>query len=199
MSNIAPGFSSRASDQDVRHELQHLKEHWWWLLLLGALLLIAGLVALSYPFVTSIGVTVVLGATLFIAGIAMIVSSFWTGTWSAFLVQLLVGILYLVVGMLTMDSPVEASGAITLLVAAMFIVAGIFRMAAAVAIRFPQWGWVLLNGALALILGVLVYKQFPESSLWLIGTLFGIDMIFNGWAYIMLALTVRKIEVAGDN
>ncbi len=182
---------STIQDENVRHELIHLKRHWWGLLLLGALLIICGIVALSYPFITTLSVAIVLGAALLVAGIATIVSSFWTGSWSAFLVQVLVGILYTVVGMMTMDSPVAASGALTLLVAAMFIVGGIFRMAAAIMIRFPQWGWVLLNGAVALVLGILLYKQFPESALWLLGTIFGIDMILFGWCWIMLALEVR--------
>ena len=198
MSNVKTEVTVSDTSGELQHELQHLKDSWWWFLLLGCLLVLGGIVAISYPLVMSVSVTIVLGATLFIAGIAMIVSSFWTGAWSAFLVQLLIGILYLVVGILTMESPVQATGAITLLVAAMFIVAGIFRMVAAVTIRFPQWGWVLLNGALALILGVLVYKQFPESGGWLIGTLFGVDLLFNGWSYVMLALNLRSTEITED-
>jgi len=184
------------SSGHVRHELLHLQKHWWCLLLLGVLLVICGMVALAYPFFSSVSVVMVLGAALFIAGIAMIVSSFWTGSWSAFLVQLLVGIVYAVVGMLTMEAPIAATGAMTLLVAAMFMLAGIFRMAAAITLRFPQWGWVLLNGAVALILGVFVYKQYPESAIWLIGTLFGVDMLLNGWTWIMLSLEVRNTEVS---
>jgi uncharacterized membrane protein HdeD (DUF308 family) len=195
MSSVASEVTGSDPTGKIQHELQHLKDHWWWFLLLGALLVLGGIVALAYPLVTSVSVTIVLGATLFIAGLAMIISSFWTGNWSAFLVQLLIGILYLVVGVLTMESPGEATGALTLLVAAMFIVAGIFRIVAAVTIRFPQWGWVVLNGALALILGVLVYKQFPESATWLVGTLFGIDLMFNGWSYVMLGLQVRNTKL----
>lgn len=164
----------------ARHELVHLKKSWWWFLLLGILLVIGGAVAVAYPFISSLSVVVVLGAVLLIAGIAMVVASFWTGTWSGFLIQLLIGLLYIVTGLLISDSPVEATGALTLLVAAMFILAGIFRMVAAITIRFPQWGWVLLNGAISLILGVLIYKQYPGSATWLIGTLFGVDLIFNG-------------------
>ncbi len=190
---MSPSTNSPAlTSDDVRHELIHLKKHWWGLLLLGGLLVVCGIVALSYPFITTVSVAVVLGAVLLVAGIATIVSSFWTGSWSAFLVQVLVGILYTVVGMMTMEAPVAASGALTLLVAAMFIVGGIFRMAAAIMIRFPQWGWVLLNGAVALVLGILLYRQFPESALWLLGTIFGIDMILYGWVWIMLALELRR-------
>ena len=122
------------------------------------------------------------------------ICSFWTGTWSAFLTQMLIGIIYVVVGLVAAESPAQTAGALTLLAAAMFIIAGIFRMVAAITIRFPQWGWVLLNGAVALILGIMVFKQFPNSALWLIGTLFGIDLIFNGWTWVMLSIEVYRIK-----
>ena len=182
--------------QELQHELQHLSKSWWWFLLLGILLIVCGIVAIAYPFISSVSIVIVLGAMLLIAGTAMVISSFWTGSWSAFLVQLLIGILYVVVGLLITEAPLESTGAFTLLAAAMFIMAGIFRITAAIAIKFPQWGWTVLNGAVSLILGVMIYKQFPVSALWLIGTLFGVDMILNGWNWIMLSLEVRSIPLA---
>lgn len=181
--------------EKLQHELAHLKSHWWWFTLLGGLLALCGIIAIAYPFASSVGVVVVLGTLMLIAGIAIIVSSFWTGTWSAFLVQLLIGILYSVVGLMMTEAPGKAAGALTLLVAAMFVIAGIFRMVAAITLQFPQWGWVLLNGAVALLLGIMVFKQFPESAIWLIGTLFGVDLLFNGWTWIMLSLQVRNAEL----
>ncbi|MCR9296155.1 MAG: HdeD family acid-resistance protein [bacterium] len=176
-------------------ELAHLKQHWWWMTVLGALLAICGIFAIAYPLVSSVSVVFALGAVLLIAGIAVIISSFWTGTWSAFLVQLLIGVIYAVVGVMITETPVEATGALTLLAAAIFVVAGIFRMVAAISIRFPQWGWVLLNGAVSLLLGVLIFKQYPASALWLIGTLFGVDMLFNGITWIMLSFDIRNLKI----
>ncbi len=183
---------------ELRHELEKFQDQWWWFALLGGLLIVGGMVALSTPFVASISVVFVLGVIMLVSGIAMIVSSFWTGAWSAFLIQLLIGILYTVVGVLVMESPVASTAALTLLVGGIFIVAGIFRMVAAIVIQFPQWGWVLLTGALSLILGILVYKQFsaePGTAMILIGVLFGIDLIFNGFTWVMLAFDIRNTRV----
>ena len=198
MSSARTRISVSDPSGNLQHELEHQKQYWWCFLLLGVLLLICGIVAITYPFVTSLGVVILLGTVLLIAGVAMVVSSFWTGTWSAFLVQLLIGMLYIVVGLLTTESPVEATGALTLLVAAMFMLAGIFRIVAAIVIRFPQWGWVMLNGAITLVLGIIIYKHYPESALWLIGTLFGVDLILNGWSWIMLSNEVRTIEITDE-
>ena len=175
-------------------ELAEFKDKWWWFLILGALMILGGIIAIAYPLLSSVSVVIVLGSLLFIAGVAMLISAFWTRNWSAFLIQLLIGILYVVLGLLTMEAPVQVTGALTLMLAAVFIVSGIFRMVAAIAMQFPEWGWVMLGGALSLILGVMVYKQFPERSLVLIGLLFGIDLILTGVTWIMLAIDVRKIN-----
>jgi uncharacterized membrane protein HdeD (DUF308 family) len=79
------------------------------------------------------------------------------------------------------------------LVAAIFLmVGGVFRIISALADRFSGWGWVLLNGVVTLMLGILIYKGWPETGLWAIGLFIGIEMIFNGWAWIMLAAVLRS-------
>jgi uncharacterized membrane protein HdeD (DUF308 family) len=84
------------------------------------------------------------------------------------------------------------------LLAAFFIVAGLFRIAAALVVRFPRWGWALLNGVVTLMLGVIIYKRFPGDALWVIGILVGVEMLFHGWTWIMLSLAIRKIPELAD-
>src|SRR5215208_7298944 len=155
----------------IEHELRHLKEEWWWFLVLGILLLVSGLVAIGYPAISSVAIVMVLGMSLMVSGIATIVATFWAGKWSAHLLQLLVGIFYTVVGFLIMDMPVTSAASLTLVVAAMFLVVGILRSVAALTIRYPQWGWSLLSGVLTTLIGVLIYKNFPDTALWAIGAL----------------------------
>jgi uncharacterized membrane protein HdeD (DUF308 family) len=57
----------------------------------------------------------------------------------------------------------------------------------------PGSGWILFDGIVTLILGVLVWRQWPSSSLWVIGTLVGISMIFTGMTRLMLSLAVRRL------
>lgn len=177
----------------VRHELARLQKDWWWFLLLGILLTVGGVFAISYPCVTSQAVVVVLGTVLVIGGVATIVASFWTGRWSAFLLQVLIGILYIVTGIVMTDVPAESAAILTLFVAASFVVSGIFRIVAALTEKFPQWGWVLLNGLITMMVGIMIIKTFPQSAVWVIGLLIGLEMIFNGWTWIMLSLAIRNL------
>ena len=182
--------------EQLRAEFRHLRTAWWWLLLFGILLVICGTAALVVPAVTvltSFVVVVVLGVALMVAGLATIITSFWMGKWSGTLLQLLIGILYLVVGFAITDTPGKSVVAMTALLAAFFIIAGLFRIAAALVVRFPHWGWALLNGVVTLLLGVVIYRHFPQSALWVIGILVGVEMLFHGWCWIMLSLAVRRI------
>jgi uncharacterized membrane protein HdeD (DUF308 family) len=195
---IAPAGASPPGLPPIStHELQHLGAHWLWLLLLGVLLALAGTVAIIVPPATvgtTLVVTIILGAILMVGGVATIVSSFWIGRWSGFLVQLLVGIVYLACGFVMTEKPVVSAVAMTIFIAVSFIVLGVFRSVGALVLRFPQWGWALLNGVITLLAGILIYRQLPFDALWIIGLLVGLEMLFNGWTWIMLALVLRRIH-----
>jgi uncharacterized membrane protein HdeD (DUF308 family) len=180
----------------VKHELQHLRSHWLWIMLMGVLLIGAGTAAIVVPQVTvgtTFAVVVFLGVLLMVGGVATIVSAFWVGKWSGFLIQLLVGILYLACGFVVTENPVISALTMTVFVAVSFAVLGIFRIVAALVLRFPQWGWALLNGVVTFLAGVIIYRQLPFDALWVVGLLLGLEMLFNGWTWIMLGWAVRSI------
>ena len=80
------------------------------------------------------------------------------------------------------------------MIALFLLVAGLFRIVASLLIQFHDWGWVLLNGIITLILGLMILRQFPSSGLWVIGMFVGIDMLFNGWTWIMLSIGLRGLN-----
>ena len=180
-----------SADKLIEHELNTVRNHWGWFLVLGILLIVGGVAAIAYPFFSSLGAVLVLGVILIIGGIFTIVGAFWAGKWSAFFLQLLIGILYLVAGIAIRDTPIESLDLLSLFVAAFFIVAGAFRIVVALVERFPKWGWALLNGVVTLLIGVIIYDSYPTSALWAIGVLVGVELLFNGWTWVMLSLALR--------
>jgi uncharacterized membrane protein HdeD (DUF308 family) len=177
----------------IRHELQHLRNEWWWFLVLGILLVVGGTVSLVYPFVASVAAVMVLGVSLMVSGVATVVTSFWAGKWGATVLQLLIGVFYVVTGFLIMDAPIASTVSLTLVMAVLFLVLGIMRCAAALVLRFPQWGWLVLSGAITALLGIVIYKNLPETALWAIGTLVGVQLLFDGWYWIMLGVSLRRL------
>lgn len=197
MSNdVVTTLDARTPGDQLRREFQHLRSSWCWFFSLGILLAVCGLAALIFPaltILTSFVAVVILGVSLMVAGIGTILASFWAGRWSGLLLQWLIGILYVVVGFSITDTPVKGVVAVTALLAAFFIVAGMFRIVAALIVRFPNWGWALLNGVITLLMGVVIYRHFPQSPLWVIGVLVGVEMLFHGWNWIMLGLAIRSL------
>jgi uncharacterized membrane protein HdeD (DUF308 family) len=185
---LFPRFSASSPD------LPALRDHWRWFLSLGIVMVVLGSIAIGWACVVSVTVaaTWLIGFLLLASGITEIVNSFLAGRWSGMLVHLLTGILYAVVGIMIIDQPENSAIQLTLIIAIFLIVGGIFRIVMALSERFPGWGWVVLNGAVTLLLGLLIYKQWPASGLWAIGLFVGIDLIFNGWAWIMLSLGLRQ-------
>jgi uncharacterized membrane protein HdeD (DUF308 family) len=178
---------------ELQRELGHLRSSWCWILSLGVLLVLCGAIAIVYPVLSSLAAISVLGVVLIVGGVATIIGAFWAGKWSGFLVQLLVGILYVGAGFVVTDRPLVSVVLLTVFVAVSFIVMGTFRALAAMIIRFPQWGWALLNGIVTLLVGIIIYRHLPFDALWVVGLLVGLEMLFSGWTWIMLSLALRAL------
>lgn len=181
----------------LRHELEAIRGQWIWLLVLGIVLVVAGTLAVGAPLVASLATALFLGVMLLIGGVGQLVGSFWTREWSGFFLMLLMGLLYVVVGLLFLNRPVSALEALTLLLACALMVGGAFRIVGSLMHRFPHWGWICAGGVLNLILGILIWQQWPLSGFWVIGLFVGIDMMFNGWTWIMLALRLKRLPKLG--
>jgi uncharacterized membrane protein HdeD (DUF308 family) len=136
---------------------------------------------------------VTIGVLLLLGGIAETVGAFWCRGWSGFFLHLLSGLLSIVVGVLFLRAPVNALLALTLLVACFLMVGGIFKIVAALSYRFGAWGWALASGIIDLILGVMIWQDWPASALWVIGLFLGINLVFRGVNWIALGLGLRAL------
>jgi uncharacterized membrane protein HdeD (DUF308 family) len=161
------------------------------LLVMGALLIVVGLVAISSSFIATLATVVILGVLLMVGGAVEIIDAFLGRGWRGFWMHLLAGILYLVLGFLMVQRPLAAAAFFTLMIAAAFFIGGLFRIVVSLSERFYGWGWVLLNGVISVVLGVLIWQEWPETAVWVIGLFVGIDMLFAGWSLVITAMTVR--------
>lgn len=171
-----------------------LKRRWRSVLWLGILLLVLGIIATSLaPFLT-LATMVLLGGLLIVVGMLQGLHAFAYRRWGGFFVDLLASLLYLVVGFLIVANPGATAEALTLLIALFLIFGGIFRIAIASMIRFHNAVWLLIHGAINLLLGILIWRQWPLSGHLIIGLFVGLDLIFNGVSLIMLGLAARKLD-----
>jgi len=175
------------SGSPLRDELQHLRSQWVLLLILGIGLVLTGTMAIISSFVATLATVTFVGTLLVIGAIMQVVNAVTCRNWRGFFVYLLGGVLYGVVGLIMMNHPLAAAAGLTLMIAASFMVGGILRIVVAASERFHGWPWVMINGFISVFLGVFIWRHLPETAFWLIGTFVGIDLIFGGASWIMLA------------
>ena len=181
---------------ELHHELSALRGNWFWFVLLGVVLVVLGTIALGSVAIASLAAAAVIGVLLLLGGAAEAVGAFWCRCWSGFFLELLSGVLSIVVGLLFLRAPAGALAAQTLLVACFLMVGGIFKVVSSLAYRFATWGWSLAGGIIDMILAQMIWQEWPAPALWVIGLFVGIDMIFNGWTWIMLALRLKSLPRA---
>jgi uncharacterized membrane protein HdeD (DUF308 family) len=190
---MSPGFPYFVADG---REMELLRGKSLWVSILGGLLILLGLLALAYPVLATVETAIVFGGLLLVSGVLQVSTAAWARGWGGLFLNVLVGLLYAFVGMVLIDRPQLAATELTLLLAVFLVAAGLVRVVAALLHRFSGWGWVLLNGAVSLRLGVLIWRHWPGDGLWVIGTLVGIELLFSGWSLVMLGLAVRASEKA---
>jgi len=180
----------------LEEERQALRGNWGWLLALGVLLIVVGGMAVSYPLMATLATVSFFGVLLLCGGGVEIASAIWARRWGGFFLHLFIGLLYFFVGVAILDRPAIGAAGYTLMLAVFFVAGGLLRIVFAIAHRFSGWGWTLVSGVVTLLLGMLIWRDLPESAFWVIGTFVGIDLIFNGWSWVMLGLALRSIPAS---
>jgi len=173
-----------------------LKHASTWSIVWGVSLIILGMFAIGSPALAAVAVNVVIAWLLIIAGVVHAIVAFHSHSAGSVIWKLLVGIAYLCFGAYLIMHPVLGVASLTLVLASLFLIEGILDIVLFFNMRSVKGSnWVLFDGIITLLLGVMIYAQWPVSSLWAIGTLVGISMIFSGVTRVMISLAVRKAAV----
>jgi len=180
----------------IHPQLQTIRDDWTWLVVLGVSLIVLGTILLGSPVIATLGIVTTLGVLISLGGGAEMIGPFWCREWSGFFLALLSGVLGIVLGLMLLGNPIQGGITLTILLASFLFVGGIFKVAAAIAHRFDGWGWLLLSGAIDLVLGVLIWRELPMSGLTIIGVLVGISLIFRGISWLMVGFALKRLPVS---
>jgi uncharacterized membrane protein HdeD (DUF308 family) len=170
------------------------KESVGWSIGLSVLMIIAGVLAIVIPPVAGLTVLLVVAWLLMFSGAFHFVFAWHTRTSGAMIWELLLGVLYIAVGAYALVHPAAGLASLTLLLAAYLFVEGVLELVLSFRLR-PMAGstWLLFDGIVTLILGVLIWRTWPSSSEWVIGTLVGISMLFSGVSRLGISLAARRV------
>lgn len=170
-----------------------VRRHSLWYLIQGVLLIAGGVLAIIYPLVSSVAVILLLGWLLILSGLVQGISLIGARRVPHFWLQLVSVILGLVIGFLFLRDPLQGLLTVTLLLIVFFMIEGISKVVFALTIRpLPHWGWVLASGLVGIVLSLILWASLPLTATWLIGLLFGIQLISVGGATAHLAWQLRQ-------
>lgn len=172
---------------------ERLRASWGWLVAFGTLLVLVGFAAIGAPVVATFTTVTLFGILLLVGSAVEIGSVVWVRRWRTFVHHLLSGLLYLFLGLVLVERPGLGAAGYTLVLAVFFVASGAARVAHAVGDRAPGRGWTIFSGVVSVLLGVMIWRDLPESALWVIGTFVGIELVFNGMTCLMVGMAVPNL------
>jgi len=170
-----------------------------WAIALGVATILVGIFAISSPLFVGIAVQYFVGASLMMGGFFQIALAIKGEGAGKSIFTVISGLLAIICGGIMFAKPLFGLGVITLFLIAYFISEGIVKIIHALKCRSQKgWGWLILSGIITLFLGLALWINWPLSGAWAIGTLFGINLIFTGWAMIFTGSIVRSTIKASE-
>lgn len=183
-------------DPHSRHTaptLDLLADKWGWFVALGAILLILGLIAAAHVLAATLVSVLYVGILMLIAGVGQLIQAWRVKHWKGFFIWSISGLLYLAAGILAIFNPVAGAALLTLLLGAALIGSGAFRLWAWSQHRSRAgWQWMVLSGIVTLAAGILIAANWPGNSLWILGLVLAIDLLFQGWSLLLLGFLLRR-------
>jgi len=170
------------------------KESVGWSIALSVLMILGGVLAIVIPPAAGVAVLVVVAWLLMISGAAHLVFAWHTRTAGGIVWELLLGVLYIFVGAYAFLNPVAGLASLTLVLAIYLFMEAALELILSFTLRpLPGSKWLLLDGIITLVLAILIWRSWPSSTEWVIGTLVGISMLFSGAARLSLSLAARRM------
>ncbi len=174
-------------------ELAMLRRNWGWYFALGLLFTVLGVAGLAYAGLATLLSVLFVGWAFLIAGSAEVIHAIIRKGWSGFWLDLLSGLITTLAGLFILLRPEQGASVLTMVIGVVFLVGGILRVIAGIAVKNPYRGWFIFHGIISTILGVMIVSEWPYSSVWVIGTLVAIDLLFEGFRLMSFSLAVRKL------
>jgi uncharacterized membrane protein HdeD (DUF308 family) len=176
-----------------------VRRHWVLFLCEGIALVILGLLAVLAPMIASVAATVFFGWILLLSGVVGLISTLRARQAPGFAWSLLSALVGIVAGVLLLAWPLLGTLSLTAVLIAFLLLEGGVSIMYALEHKSAlsgRWGWMLASGMVDVFLGLLLFIGLPGTALWALGLLVGINLLFGGWALILMALHARPATAA---
>lgn len=173
---------------------KEIKRQAGWSIFASVIMIVAGVLAIVVPNVSGIAATIFIGSLLVVAGIAHFVFASYLRGGAGMWWGILLGLLCIGTGGYMFLHPYVGLASLTLALAAWLFMQAILEFLFAYYLRpLPGVGWMVFEGIVMIILGVLICLTWPASTDVVIGTLVGVGLIFSGTTRFILSSYARRI------
>lgn len=173
--------------------VQEARAKWGWFVALGVGLLILGFIAATNLLVATVASVYYVGMMMLIGGIIEIIHSFSVKSWGGFFWWLLSGLLYTAAGVVTFMNPILATAILTFVLCIALIASGILKIWVGFKARPDSgWGWIVAAGVVTVLAGLVISSGWPVNSLWILGMFLAVDLIFQGWSFVLFGFGLKK-------
>ncbi|MYZ46735.1 HdeD family acid-resistance protein [Propylenella binzhouense] len=170
------------------------RSRWGWFVALGIVSLVAGIIALGSVVLATVVSVFMVGAMMIVSGVFEMIHGFQMKSWGRFFLWIVIGLIYVLAGLIAFSNPLLASAVLTLMLGIGLIAAGIVRIALATSMRTgTPWVWVVVSGIISLLLGAMIVFQWPMSSLYILGIFLGVDLVMSGIAWLSVGFALRRL------
>jgi len=165
-----------------------------WSIALSVLMIVAGILAIASPLAAGIAINILVAWLLVFSGCVHLVFAWHTRSAGGLLWELLLGIVYILIGVYLLMHPLAGLATLTIALAIYLFIEAILEFVLGFSLRpLPGSGWLLFDGIVTLILAVMIWRTWPSSTGWVIGLLVGISMLFSGLARLGISLAARSV------
>ena len=173
--------------------LEQAKKNSGVLIFLGVVEVIIGIMAMAAPAIAGGAVAVMIGVLLIFGGFTRLIGAFMADSFGAGALTFIWGLMMAGAGFYFMASPGLGMATLTLVIATVFFLDGILRVIMSFKMKpVGGWGWMLFGGIITLVAAIMIWRQFPLSGIWLVGTLLGINLLFSGITTISVASAAKR-------
>lgn len=189
-------MNQTATTESTRKSMHSLQDHWRLLLAMGIIIAGLGILAILSPLVAGLSATVALGALLIIGAVVHASHVFTVNGWKGRTAQAVLAVVYVLAGLALLGNPAAGLATLTMLLVAFFFINGLIEVYGGLKLR-PEmnWQWMIVSGVASIVLAGLIWVTLPFAMIWVVGLLFGINLITTGISMIEIAFGGRNASL----
>ena len=164
------------------------------LMWLGIGMAVLGVIALVFPVVSTLAVTLFIGWVLLATGVMTLVGAFSLHGTGPLFGALLLALISMALGLFLLVNPAAGAVSLTLTLGLLFAVQSAYEAFFAFEMR-PNAGWgaMLVSSIASAVVAVVIISGWPAISLVVLGVLFGVNFITTGLAYVFVSRSVKSL------